>query len=294
MKKTTLTKSLPTKILEIATWDVVKLARSRKCNIYLIPEGMQPSMVCDDDAAQQINDSWAPRALLLEARENREQESQKKVQIQGNTTIKGPENNTRRPIISLNRSKADTASVKKFKVPRPRNAFIIYRGMKHDVVTSQSDVSNTMASRIIAKMWREEPQYIRDHYQNLAREEKHKHKLLHPEYRYSPRKPGEKQRRTKRKICRADNEIQSDYNITPILLFTDNEYEHGEDSSQTACISPGDSMSPTSSTLSDIEFKSDMSFDFLYEDLFDADLQLDLSPDLVETSAAEWPFLSSI
>ncbi|KAK9347523.1 hypothetical protein V1522DRAFT_401180 [Lipomyces starkeyi] len=84
------------------------------------------------------------------------------------------------------------------KVPRPRNAFIIYRGAKHDEVMRRGDVSNTSASRIIAKMWKDEPTHVREYYRRLAMEESLNHKLQHPEYKYSPRRPGEKQRRSRR------------------------------------------------------------------------------------------------
>ncbi|KAK9464236.1 hypothetical protein V1512DRAFT_213723 [Lipomyces arxii] len=85
------------------------------------------------------------------------------------------------------------------KVPRPRNAFIIYRGEKHDDVMAHGNISNTCASRVIAQMWREEPVLVKEHYRALALEESLQHKSRHPEYRYTPRKPGEKQRRCRRK-----------------------------------------------------------------------------------------------
>lgn len=70
---------------------------------------------------------------------------------------------------------------------RPRNAFILYRGEKQKNITlSTMNLHSKDFSKEAAKMWREEPEYVRLKYQRMADEEKEKHSRIHPGYKYSP------------------------------------------------------------------------------------------------------------
>jgi len=107
------------------------------------------------------------------------------------------------------------------KVPRPPNAFILYRQHHHPIVKKQnpnihnnqicesfSQVScrshaNSFAAVIIGNMWKNEDDAIKATYKNKAEEVKRMHVEAHPEYQYQPRKPSDKKRRmTRRKAAR--------------------------------------------------------------------------------------------
>lgn len=67
-------------------------------------------------------------------------------------------------------------------------------------------------------MWKDEPVHVRDYYRQLANKERSEHQLQYPEYRYSPRRPGEKPRRMRRHlqntdICGNEQDIKPDRNI---------------------------------------------------------------------------------
>ncbi|TAQ90053.1 hypothetical protein B7494_g1591 [Chlorociboria aeruginascens] len=87
---------------------------------------------------------------------------------------------------------------KSSKVPKPKNMWIIYRQHKHSQVLAENPGMHTSdISKIISRMWRDEPAEVRNHYQKLAEEDKSSHKRKHPDYRCSPRKSSEiKKRKT--------------------------------------------------------------------------------------------------
>lgn len=60
------------------------------------------------------------------------------------------------------------------KVPKPPNAFIIYRGCRHKEL-KQSCVRQII-SRVVAKLWKLESKQVTEHYQTIA-------KLLREEYK---------------------------------------------------------------------------------------------------------------
>ncbi|TKA65977.1 hypothetical protein B0A55_10879, partial [Friedmanniomyces simplex] len=90
------------------------------------------------------------------------------------------------------------------KVPRPPNAFIIYRKDWHSTVVAQNPgVHNNSISVIIGEKWRSESEEVREIYRRKAEDAKRQHELNHPEYQYQPRKPSEKKRRmTKSKLAK--------------------------------------------------------------------------------------------
>ncbi|KAF2771542.1 mating-type protein MAT1-2, partial [Teratosphaeria nubilosa] len=74
------------------------------------------------------------------------------------------------------------------KVPRPPNAFIIYRQEWHPKVVAQNPgLHNNAISVIIGKKWRAESEDVRDRYKRKAEDAKRQHELDHPGYQYQPR-----------------------------------------------------------------------------------------------------------
>ncbi|OAP53959.1 hypothetical protein AYL99_11839 [Fonsecaea erecta] len=92
---------------------------------------------------------------------------------------------------------------KKSRVPRPPNAFILYRAKNHPIVKKANpEMANNDISVILGKKWRAESEQVRTHFKQLAETIKARHALENPGYQYSPRKPSEKKRRmTPRKLA---------------------------------------------------------------------------------------------
>jgi len=89
------------------------------------------------------------------------------------------------------------------KIPRPQNCFIIYRREKHQIISAKNPgIANNDISKIIAKMWKEEPPEVKEIYHNRAKEEAKRHMLANPGYKYTPR--ASKNRR-KRKMMNEEN-----------------------------------------------------------------------------------------
>ncbi|CAI6265946.1 unnamed protein product [Periconia digitata] len=80
------------------------------------------------------------------------------------------------------------------KVPRPRNAFILYRQHhQHDIVTRHPRLANPEISKIIGEQWQAESDESKRVWHDLAQLEKERHQEQYPNYRYQPRrieKPG--------------------------------------------------------------------------------------------------------
>ncbi|KAI9768570.1 MAG: hypothetical protein M1840_004767 [Geoglossum simile] len=79
------------------------------------------------------------------------------------------------------------------KIPRPRNAFILFRQHHHAAIIAQHPgLSNPDISKIIGERWRNIPQPERHQWKTLAEEEKLRHHQQYPEYKYQPRRNGKK------------------------------------------------------------------------------------------------------
>ncbi|KAF2460262.1 hypothetical protein BDY21DRAFT_383962 [Lineolata rhizophorae] len=77
------------------------------------------------------------------------------------------------------------------KIPRPRNAFILYRQHHQgSVVARNLGVPNPEISKILGEQWRKEPASVKNEWKMLAEEEKIRHQQQYPEYRYQPRRHG--------------------------------------------------------------------------------------------------------
>ncbi|KAL4792145.1 hypothetical protein BDV19DRAFT_392482 [Aspergillus venezuelensis] len=75
------------------------------------------------------------------------------------------------------------------KIPRPRNAFILYRQHYQGAVVAQNPgLANPDISKIIGEQWRNLSQATKDEWKALAEEEKVRHSQQYPQYRYQPRR----------------------------------------------------------------------------------------------------------
>ncbi|KAJ3497899.1 hypothetical protein NLG97_g1547 [Lecanicillium saksenae] len=75
------------------------------------------------------------------------------------------------------------------KIPRPRNAFILYRQHHQSQVTADNPkLSNPEISKIIGEKWKHEVEDVKDTWKKLAEEEKQRHQHQYPNYRYQPRR----------------------------------------------------------------------------------------------------------
>ncbi|KAI9739482.1 MAG: hypothetical protein M1818_005170 [Claussenomyces sp. TS43310] len=77
------------------------------------------------------------------------------------------------------------------KIPRPRNAFILYRQhYQAQVVAQHPGLANPEISKIIGEQWRDQPVEVKSEWKRLAEEEKQRHQRQYPDYRYQPRRAG--------------------------------------------------------------------------------------------------------
>ncbi|KAL7624513.1 slightly ste11-like protein [Parahypoxylon ruwenzoriense] len=77
------------------------------------------------------------------------------------------------------------------KVPRPRNAFILYRQhFQGQVAARHPGLANPEISKLIGEQWREQPEEVKNNWKRLAEEEKIRHQRQYPDYRYQPRRGG--------------------------------------------------------------------------------------------------------
>ncbi|KAJ5777556.1 hypothetical protein N7520_000802 [Penicillium odoratum] len=77
------------------------------------------------------------------------------------------------------------------KVPRPRNAFILYRQhYQATVVAHNPGMANPDISKIIGTQWRNLSEEEKSKWRTLAEEEKLRHNQQYPGYRYQPRRSG--------------------------------------------------------------------------------------------------------
>ncbi|KAL1640565.1 hypothetical protein SLS58_006760 [Diplodia intermedia] len=85
---------------------------------------------------------------------------------------------------------------KPLRIPRPMNAFMLYRKDNHaTVVANNPGANNSRISQIIGQMWAAETTQVKDHYRQLADQGFRAHTRAHPDYRYTPRKSSDIKRR---------------------------------------------------------------------------------------------------
>ncbi|KJX94883.1 hypothetical protein TI39_contig4153g00002 [Zymoseptoria brevis] len=77
------------------------------------------------------------------------------------------------------------------KIPRPRNAFILYRQhYQAQVVSEHQGLANPEISKIIGLRWQNETPETKSKWKALAEEEKLRHQAQYPTYRYQPKRSG--------------------------------------------------------------------------------------------------------
>ncbi|KAI9723798.1 MAG: hypothetical protein M1828_004048 [Chrysothrix sp. TS-e1954] len=77
------------------------------------------------------------------------------------------------------------------KIPRPRNAWILYRQHHQaSVVAQYPGLSEPEISKILGDYWRNQPNDVKDSWKQVAEEEKIRHQQTYPDYRYQPRRKG--------------------------------------------------------------------------------------------------------
>ncbi|KAK5949961.1 slightly ste11-like protein [Knufia fluminis] len=75
------------------------------------------------------------------------------------------------------------------KIPRPRNAFILYRQHQHaPVVAQHPGLPNPDISKIIGAQWKQLSEKDKNEWKALAEQEKARHAQQFPEYRYRPKR----------------------------------------------------------------------------------------------------------
>nr|ABY84976.1 MAT1-2-1 protein [Colletotrichum lindemuthianum] len=103
---------------------------------------------------------------------------------------------------------AESPEPRKIKVPRPPNAYILYRRDRHAAVKQMDNsLTNNEISVKLGKAWNAESPAVRERYTELARLHKERLMMLHPDYRYSPRKPSEKRRRSRTDKPKKSNQV---------------------------------------------------------------------------------------
>ncbi|KAH8686051.1 high mobility group box domain-containing protein [Tricladium varicosporioides] len=94
--------------------------------------------------------------------------------------------------------------MKSNKIPRPPNAFILYRKFHHPMIVQQNPGKhNNEISTIIGKMWGNESPEVIAEFKARAEQANAEHALKYPGYQYQPRKPSEKKRRMTKKKAQA-------------------------------------------------------------------------------------------
>ncbi|KAL9116680.1 MAG: hypothetical protein Q9187_006793 [Circinaria calcarea] len=146
------------------------------------------------------------------------------------------------------------AAPKKTKVPRPPNAFILYRQHHHPLIAAENPgMLNTQISIILGNQWRNEDQATKLHWKEMAEEIKQKHFVDHPEYSYQPRKPTDRKRRMTRKKAAVLSSMST-------TLFTPTSVTPVSDPPTTATTSSIDSALSQAST-----FASELITPYTYE-----------------------------
>nr|AAR04481.1 HMG DNA binding protein [Stemphylium sp. EGS49-037] len=90
------------------------------------------------------------------------------------------------------------------KAPRPMNCWIIFRDVMHKQL--KAELPNLTVQEIstrCSRIWHNLSPEAKKPWQDAARSAKEEHLRQHPDYKYSPRKPGEKKKRQSRKAKRA-------------------------------------------------------------------------------------------
>ncbi|KAJ9061767.1 hypothetical protein DSO57_1015141 [Entomophthora muscae] len=112
-------------------------------------------------------------------------------------------------------------------IPRPKNSFMVYRQEKQEEIISKNGrINNTLISEIAGYMWRTEDEEVKKAYRDKAEIGKREHRLLYPDYKYTPKKPqkpkSHKQKKIKIDTSRLDlhKNLKADY-FDQIIKYID-------------------------------------------------------------------------
>ncbi|GME88288.1 unnamed protein product [Ambrosiozyma monospora] len=80
------------------------------------------------------------------------------------------------------------------RIPRPRNAFILFRQKHHQALLEEGNVirTNPDVSRELGRRWRNLPPEEKEYWNKQAAEEKKRHAEKYPGYKYTPRRNNKK------------------------------------------------------------------------------------------------------
>nr|QKY89078.1 mating type protein 1-2-1 [Calonectria hongkongensis] len=94
---------------------------------------------------------------------------------------------------------------KPLRIPRPPNAYILYRKDRHRILKQANpQITNSEISMVLGRAWNMETPEVRKKYKLMADEVKAELIKKHPNYKYRPRRPSEKKRRGVRHSSPAD------------------------------------------------------------------------------------------
>ncbi|CAG8563077.1 3208_t:CDS:2 [Paraglomus occultum] len=106
------------------------------------------------------------------------------------------------------RSRRQLSKTRTFHIPRPPNAFILYRKLKHkEIKANYRHLTNIQISKVVAMLWWKESEAVRLEWAKMAEQEKLRHMQEHPGYVFKPRKKSDirkiNNRNKKRRQARA-------------------------------------------------------------------------------------------
>jgi len=124
------------------------------------------------------------------------------------TLVTMPKNNVGRVLSSPNTSiespELPAITVAAKRAPRPMNCWIIFRDAMHKKLkTEHPHLTVQEISTRCSQIWHALSPSEKKPWQAAAKSAKEEHRRQHPDYKYSPRKPGEKKKRQSRKAKRA-------------------------------------------------------------------------------------------
>ncbi|CAG8841248.1 18041_t:CDS:1, partial [Gigaspora margarita] len=113
------------------------------------------------------------------------------------------------PTLNCSNGTTKVSKRRQIKVPRPPNAFILYRKDKQFSVMNQYNLSNCQVSKVISQMWKDEKNEIKLYYEKLANIKKLDHMQKYPNYVYKPIKRKKKTNKNSSKINMIDKKTLS-------------------------------------------------------------------------------------
>jgi HMG (high mobility group) box len=107
------------------------------------------------------------------------------------------------------------AEKRKGYITRPMNSFMLYRSAYAERTKAWCSQNNhQVVSSVSGASWPLEPPEVREFYNNLAKIERHNHQLAHPNYKFSPAKPGTSNRKRKGTDDIEESDVDGDWAIT--------------------------------------------------------------------------------